>query len=120
MIERFSIGIDVVEIKKFSSMKISDNKNFYKKIFTQNEIDYCTKFKNPYTHFAGKFALKEAVIKALNKKIDLLDIETLHKNDVPYVNLKNHSAYFSTSSISHEDSVTVAVFLIEFDSDRKN
>lgn len=113
MIEKFGIGIDVIEVNRFSSKKFSENEEFYKKIFTKNEIDYCTKFKEPYTHFAGKFALKEAVIKALKTKIDLLEIETFHKNQVPCVNLKNHTDYSSISSISHENSVAVAVFLIE-------
>ena len=114
MIEKFGVGIDVVNVDKFSSKKLSENIEFYKKIFTQNEIDYCKKFQNPYTHFAGKFALKEAVIKALNEKIDLLDIETFHKDNKPNVKLKNQENYFSISSISHENTVAIAVFLIEF------
>ena len=113
MIEKFGIGIDVVEVNRFSSKKLSEHKQFYRKIFTKNEIDYCTKFKNPYTHFAGKFALKEAVIKALNKKIDLLDIETFHQNKVPCVKLRNFTNYSSIASISHENDIAVAVFLVE-------
>jgi holo-[acyl-carrier protein] synthase len=114
MIEKFGIGIDIVEVNQFSSKIFSKHEEFYRKIFTKNEIIYCTKFKEPYTHFAGKFALKEAVIKALNQKIDFLEIETLHKNDSPYVNLKNFPNYLSKSSISHEKNIAVAVFLVEF------
>ena len=113
MIEKFSIGIDIVNVDRFSSKLYSKNKEFYSKIFTNDEIDYCIKFKDPYTHFAGKFALKEAVIKAINKKISLLDIETFHKDNVPQVKLKNETNYSSISSISHENNVAVAVFLIE-------
>ena len=113
MIEKFGIGIDIVNVDRFSSKKYSENKKFYSKIFTNNEINYCIKFKEPYTHFAGKFALKEAVIKAINKKISLLDIETFHKNNIPQVKLKNETHYSSISSISHENNVAVAVFLIE-------
>ena len=115
MIEKFGIGIDIVNVDSFSSKQYAENKEFYSKIFTNTEINYCIKFKNPYTHFAGKFALKEAVIKAINKKISLLDIETFHKNDIPQVKLKNESNYSSISSISHENNVAVAVFLIELD-----
>ena len=114
MIEKFGIGIDVVSVERFSSKEFSKNTEFYEKIFTQNEITYCTKFKNPYPHFAGKFALKEAVIKALNEKLDLLNIETFHENDKPCVKLKNHENSFSLSSITHENTVAIAVFLIEF------
>ena len=101
-----AIGIDIVDVNRFSSKKYSENKEFYSKIFT--------KFKNPYTHFAGKFALKEAVIKAIKKKINFLDIETLHQKETPYVNLTNYPNSTSISSISHENTVAVAVFLIEF------
>ena len=114
MLEKFGIGIDVVDVDRFSSKVFSKNIKFYEKIFLKNEINYCTKFKNPNTHFAGKFALKEAVIKALNKKIDFLDIETFHQNNVPHVKLKNLPQQISLSSISHENNLAVAVFLIEF------
>ena len=114
MIEKFSIGIDIVNVDRFSSKSYFKNKEFYAKIFTKNEINYCIKFKDPYTHFAGKFALKEAVIKAIDKKIDLLDIETLHQKEIPYVNLIDYPNSTSISSISHENTVAVAVFLIEF------
>lgn len=114
MIEKFNIGIDVVEVKRFSSKIFSENKEFYKKIFTANEIDYCMKFSEPYTHFAGKFALKEAVIKALNQKIDFLEIETFHQNNSPCVKLINFPNCISISSISHEKSIAIAVFLAEF------
>lgn len=113
LIEKFGIGIDIIDVNRFSSKIYSKNKQFYSKIFTKKEINYCIKFKNPYTHFAGKFALKEAVIKALNKKIDLLDIETFHKNKSPYVKLKNYDNFFSIASISHEKNVAVAIFLID-------
>ena len=114
MIEKFGIGIDIVNVDRFSSKLYFKNKEFYAKIFTKNEINYCIKFKDPYTHFAGKFALKEAVIKAIDKKISLLDIETFHKNNIPQVKLKNEIKNSSISSISHENNVTVAVFLLEF------
>ena len=114
MIEKFAIGIDIVDVNRFSSKKFSENKEFYSKIFTKNEINYCTKFKNPYTHFAGKFALKEAVIKALNDKLDFLEIEIFYQNNSPYVKLAKYPNQISKSSISHENTVAVAVFLIEF------
>ena len=114
MLEKCGIEIDIVDVDRFSSKTFSEHINFYEKIFLKNEINYCTKFKDPYPHFAGKFALKEAVIKALNKKINFLDIETFHQNDVPHVRLKNFPEQTSLASISHEKNYAVAVFLIEF------
>lgn len=112
MIEKFRIGIDIVNVNRFESKSYSENKEFYKKIFNPDEIKYCLQFKNPYPHFAGKFALKEAVTKALQKNIDFLEIDTFHKNQVPQVSVKNQN-YASLASISHENNTAVAVFLIE-------
>ena len=111
MIEKF--GINIVNVDRFSSKKYFEKKEFYSKIFTDNEINYCIKFKDPYTYFADKFALNEAVITAIHKKISFLNIETFHKNNIPQVELKNEANYSSISSISHENNVAVAVFLIE-------
>jgi holo-[acyl-carrier protein] synthase len=113
LLEKFGVGIDVVGVDRFSSKQFSENEDFYRKIFTDSEIQYCLKFKNPYPHFAGKFALKEAVIKALKEKIDLLEIETFHENGKPLVKLTNFPNHSSICSISHENNVGVAVFLIE-------
>jgi len=38
------IGIDLVKIERFREKVFSQNKSFYKKIFTNSEIAYCEKF----------------------------------------------------------------------------
>ena len=54
------------------------------------------------------------MVKALNKKINFLDIETFHQNNVPHVKLKSLPKHTSLSSISHEKNIAVSIFLIEF------
>ena len=68
----FGIGVDIVDINRFKNMDYKNNKKFYQKIFLDSEIEYCLKFKNSEQHFAGKFAAKEAVKKAVlsTKKIN--------------------------------------------------
>ena len=88
----------------------SENISFYKKIFLQSEIDYCNKFKSPYEHFAGKFAIKEAVIKSIDEKILPLDIEIYYKNSKPQIKLKKfHSKYSFKISMSHEKDYAIAI-----------
>ncbi len=57
-------GVDIIEISKFRRVFL-DNRDFVSDIFTENEIDYCQSRKNPFLHFAGRFAAKEASLKAL-------------------------------------------------------
>jgi len=114
MLEKFGIGIDIVNIEDFKKISFKNKPKFYKKLFLDVEIKYCLKFKNSSEHFAGKFALKEAVKKSLNKKISMLKIETFHENSKPRIklNLKNNKYQFLVS-LSHEKKTAIAVVISE-------
>ena len=88
MIENLGIGIDIIEVSRFRRKKYEENRNFYKKIFVKSEINYCLKFKNSAERFAGKFALKEALIKSIDRKIRFSEIETSHLKSKPIVRIK--------------------------------
>ncbi len=114
MIENFGIGIDISSIEKFRNKSFYENEIFYRKIFSEQEIQYCLKFKNYYEKFAGKFALKEALIKSINQEIELLKIETTHLNSKPTVKINNDSQNFRfLASLSHENGFAVAVVISE-------
>ena len=70
-LENFGVGIDIIDIERIRKKKIEKNKNFYNNMFFKSEIDYCLKFKDPYPHFAGKFGIKESVIKSVRDRIFL-------------------------------------------------
>ncbi|MBI4847858.1 MAG: holo-ACP synthase [Nitrospirae bacterium] len=57
-------GIDIVGISKFRNIALK-NKSFMSDIFTEKEREYCLSRKDPHIHFAGRFAVKEASLKAL-------------------------------------------------------
>lgn len=115
MIEKLGIGIDIIDVDQFKKIPYSKKPNFYKKIFIPSEIQYCLKYKNPYEHFAGKFALKEAVKKAINEPILMLDIETSHSNSKPIVKLRGkwREKYNFLASISHEKKFAVGMIISE-------
>ena len=114
MIEQFGMGIDIVDIRDFERIPYDKKPNFYKKIFLSSEIEYCIKFKDPYPHFAGKFAIKEAVKKSLNKKISMLKIQTDHINSKPSIKLIGNTKNLKfLISLSHEKNLAVAVVLSE-------
>jgi holo-[acyl-carrier protein] synthase len=86
----WNIGVDVVEIARFERLKYSSNKQFYRRVFTPKEIEYCLSFSSPAPHFAANFAGKEAVYKAVNRFCDVKihDIEILREKDgAPKVNI---------------------------------
>jgi holo-[acyl-carrier protein] synthase len=113
MLNKIGVGIDIIEIKRFKKIPYKTNSGFYKKIFLASEINYCTKFKNPYEHFAGKFAIKEAAKKSISAKINFLDIETYHSNSSPKIRVmgKYKTDYIFLVSVSHEQSLAVAVVI---------
>lgn len=115
MFENKGIGIDIVEIIRFKKIPYLSNIGFYKKIFLPSEIKYCLKYNNPYEHFAGKFALKEAVKKSINEHISILDIEISHLKSKPVVKLggKWKKRYNFLASISHEKKFAVAMVISE-------
>ncbi|MBM3911188.1 MAG: holo-ACP synthase [Thaumarchaeota archaeon] len=105
------IGIDIVDVNRFKKIPYAGKTTFYKKIFTKSEIDYCLKYKDAYRHFAAKFAIKEATIKSISKKIPLSNIETLHIKQKPTVKLKKHNDYSFLVSVSHDADMAAAVVL---------
>ena len=113
MIKNLGIGIDIIEVSRFRRKKYEENRNFYKKIFVKSEINYCLRFKDPYTHFAGKFALKESVIKSIQSNISFLDIQTSNSKRGPIVSLVGNLAkkYSFSASISHEKEYAIATVI---------
>jgi holo-[acyl-carrier protein] synthase len=57
-------GVDIVELAKFRQIA-ARNHRFVTDIFTEQERIYCQSMKDPYLHFAGRFAAKESYLKAL-------------------------------------------------------
>jgi len=113
MLDRLGIGIDIIDIKRFSNKPYKTNINFYKKIFHESELTYCLDQKNFAQCFAGKFAIKESVIKSISKKISFHDILINYSNSKPVVNLINDSSYSFLVSLTHEKSYAVSVVISE-------
>jgi holo-[acyl-carrier protein] synthase len=59
------IGLDATEIDRIDTTIKRYGDRFLRRIFTDGEIAYATRRRNPTPHFAGRFAAKEAAMKAL-------------------------------------------------------
>ncbi len=113
MIEKLDVGIDIVQINRFKKLPYTQNKKFYENIFKKSEIDYCIKFKDPYPHFAGRFAVKESVIKSIKNKIKMIDIEIIQKKSKPMIKSSNKIPYIFHISISHDKEYAIAIVISE-------
>lgn len=119
-------GIDLVKIERIEKIIKKWGDNFIFRIFTTLEREYCEKKKgNKFQSYAGKFAAKEALLKALGlglREANWKEIEI--KNDElgqPIIDtsgkLKNIaltkgvSKYFI--SISHTKEYAVAQVILE-------
>jgi holo-[acyl-carrier protein] synthase len=59
------MGIDIAEVPRIRAAIERRGQSFLKRIYTPKEIAYCERFKNKYERYAGRFAVKEAAMKAL-------------------------------------------------------
>lgn len=59
------IGTDIVECLRIAQMIDRHADLFLNRVFTQNEIAYCSARKASTQHYAGRWAAKEAVLKAM-------------------------------------------------------
>ncbi len=59
-------GIDLVEVARVTQMVERHGDHLLERVFTADELAYCrTSQKRLYEHLAGRFAAKEAILKAL-------------------------------------------------------
>lgn len=58
------LGLDVVQIARIAQV-LERTPSFARRVYTEGERQYCLSKANPATHFATRFAAKEAVVKAL-------------------------------------------------------
>jgi holo-[acyl-carrier protein] synthase len=82
------IGMDIIEIDRIAKALERHREHFIERLFTRNER---TTHADKATHYAGRFAAKEAVVKALGtgfRGITWQDIEVLNDSlGKPYVML---------------------------------
>jgi holo-[acyl-carrier protein] synthase len=65
MSQIIGIGTDIVECLRIAQMIERHGELFIQRVYTQHEIQYCQSRKQATQHFAGRWAAKEAVLKAL-------------------------------------------------------
>lgn len=59
------IGTDIVECPRIGHLIERHGEQFITRVYTDAEIAYCSSRKSATQHYAGRWAAKEAVLKAL-------------------------------------------------------
>jgi len=118
------IGIDATDIPRIASTIERYGDRFVRRIFTDGEIAYCTRRRLPAIHFAGRFAVKEAAMKALgtghSHGVLWRDVEVVRRGGPPQLHLHGGAGRrfaaiggrTSLVTITHSDALALAEVLI--------
>ncbi|MCC6444860.1 MAG: holo-ACP synthase [Armatimonadetes bacterium] len=68
------IGIDLVDVDRLEKT-LGQHARMKDRLFTPAEIAYCESKRRPGMHYAGRFAVKEAIIKALGRAVPWKEME---------------------------------------------
>ncbi len=120
------LGTDIIENERIERIYRSFKNRFLNRIFTEQEIEYSISHSDPIPYLAGRFAVKEAAIKALNLQgsagFAWKDIEVcgqiFGKKRLAFHNGAQRVAdrlcvEKSHISLSHSNSLSIAVVILE-------
>lgn len=119
-------GIDIVENRRMRDVLERWEKKFKDRVFLDREQEYCESKASPSSHYAARFAVKEAVTKAfgtgVGPQLSWLDIEVVRDSSTgaPSVKLSERADRFAKKrgagdilvSLSHTKNYSVAQALV--------
>ena len=114
------IGTDIVTVSRIRDLITTHPERFIQRTYTDQEQSYCVGKADPVIHYAGRFAAKEAIKKALmtsgiKKPISWMEMEVIADQDgAPIVNLQGgkFSGLDCKVSISHTKDIAIASAVI--------
>ena len=118
------LGFDVTDIPRVADVYQRYGDHFLRRVFTEQEIAYCTRRRHPAPHLAGRFAAKEAAMKALgtghSRGVLWKDVEVVRVSGPPLLHLHGEAARVaermnarrSLLTITHSDTLAMAQVLL--------
>ncbi len=124
-----SVGVDLIEVERIRRALENETigRRFRERVYTEGEIRYCeSRGLGKYQSYAGRFAAKEATMKALGTgwgaKVSWANIEvTRARSGKPEIALHGHTAEFARGlgirrllvSITHTDANALAYVIAQ-------
>lgn len=118
------LGVDATDIPRIERTIARYGDRFIRRIFTEVEIAYCMRRRFPAIHFAGRFAAKEAAMKALGTghtpEVLWRDVEVVRHGGPPQLRFHHGSerrfraigGASSLLTITHSDALALAQVMI--------
>jgi holo-[acyl-carrier protein] synthase len=114
------IGLDAIEIPRIADTIAKYGDRFLRRVFTDGEIAYCQARRHSAQHFAARFAVKEAAMKALgtghSRGVLWRHVEVVRRSGPPQLQLHGAAARrfeslgggASVVTITHTDELAMA------------
>jgi holo-[acyl-carrier protein] synthase len=118
------LGLDITDIDRIAATIERYGDRFLRRVFTDGEIAYCSRRRVPAIHFSGRFAAKEAAMKALGtghtQQVLWRDVEVVRHGGPPQLAFHGGAArryakvgaQSSLLTITHSDTVALAEVLL--------
>jgi holo-[acyl-carrier protein] synthase len=118
------LGVDATDLPRVREAFARYGERFLRRVFTEGEIAYCTRQRDPVPSLAGRFAAKEAAMKALgtghSRGVLWKDIEVFRQGGPPQLRLSGGAARRfeamgarrSLLTITHSEGLALAQVLI--------
>ena len=78
------MGVDLADVQRIRAAIERHGESLLRRLYTEKERSYCERFKNKYERYAGRFAAKEAAMKALGtgwrRGVRWVDLEVVRES----------------------------------------
>lgn len=118
------IGLDATDLPRIAELLQRYGDRFLRRVYTDGEIAYCTRRRDPVPHLGGRFAVKEAAMKALgtgqSRGVVWKDIEVVRRGGPPQLQLHGAAARYADAmqvrrslvTITHAETIAMAQVML--------
>ena len=118
------LGFDATDIPRIRDTVARHGDRFLRRVYTDEEIAYCTRHRDPIPSFAARFAAKEAAMKAIgtghSRGVFWQDIEVIRRGGPPQLRFtgaaRQHFAALgarrSLLTLTHAETLAMAQVLL--------